>query len=93
MVLVRVATKGGFRPLCQDSRDGPYWSITRYHDIMVTIVELPEEYWTLSFIKMSSPKYSEQRNTISRSWPRESYQARGFDPPAGHEHSPCLAAQ
>lgn len=64
---------------CQDSPHGPYWSITKYHDIVavdithgvfsseqgVTIVDLPEEYWTPSFIKMSPPKHGEQRNTIS----------------------------
>lgn len=64
---------------CQGSPHGPYWSITKYHDIVavdmthgvfsseqgVTIVDLPEEYWTPSFIKMSPPKHGEQRNTIS----------------------------
>lgn len=64
---------------CSDSPYGPYWSITKYHDIVavdmthgvfsseqgVTIVDLPEEYWTPSFIKMSPPKHGEQRNTIS----------------------------
>ncbi|WP_234685965.1 cytochrome P450 [Bradyrhizobium monzae] len=64
---------------CKDSPYGPYWSITKYHDIIavdmthgvfsseqgVTIVDLPEEYWTPSFIKMSPPKHGEQRNTIS----------------------------
>lgn len=64
---------------CQDSPSGPYWSITKYHDIVavdmthgvfsseqgVTIVDVPEEYWTPSFIKMSPPKHGEQRNTIS----------------------------
>ncbi|MFB6452948.1 cytochrome P450 [Bradyrhizobium tunisiense] len=64
---------------CRDSPYGPYWSITKYHDIVavdmthgvfsseqgVTIVDLPEEYWTPSFIKMSPPKHGEQRNTIS----------------------------
>lgn len=64
---------------CQDSPHGPHWSITKYHDIVavdmthgvfsseqgVTIVDLPEEYWTPSFIKMSPPKHGEQRDTIS----------------------------
>lgn len=64
---------------CQDSPYGPYWSITKFHDIVavdmthgvfsseqgVTIVDLPEQYWTPSFIKMSPPKHGEQRNTIS----------------------------
>lgn len=64
---------------CRDSPYGPYWSITKYHDIVgvdlnhgvfsseqgVTIVDLPDEYWTPSFIKMSPPRHGEQRNTIS----------------------------
>lgn len=64
---------------CSDSPYGPYWSITKFHDIIavdmthgvfsseqgVTIVDLPEQYWTPSFIKMSPPKHGEQRNTIS----------------------------
>ncbi len=64
---------------CKDSPYGPYWSITKYHDIMkvnanhrafssergITIVDTPEEYWTPSFIKMGGAKHEEQRNTIS----------------------------
>ncbi|MES5485410.1 cytochrome P450 [Bradyrhizobium sp. INPA03-11B] len=64
---------------CQDSPYGPYWSITKYRDIVavdtnhkvftsergVTIVDVPEEHWTPSFIKMGPPKHGEQRNTVS----------------------------
>ncbi|MGL3210457.1 cytochrome P450 [Bradyrhizobium sp. BR 1433] len=64
---------------CQDSPYGPYWSITKYRDIVevdtnhkiftseqgVTIVDVPEEHWTPSFIKMGPPKHAEQRNTVS----------------------------
>ncbi|MGY3621894.1 cytochrome P450 [Bradyrhizobium sp. USDA 10063] len=64
---------------CRDSPYGPYWSITKYHDIIavdtnhrvfssqqgVIIVDVPEEHWTPSFIKMGPPKHGEQRNTVS----------------------------
>ncbi|MGY3559939.1 cytochrome P450 [Bradyrhizobium sp. USDA 4463] len=64
---------------CQDSAHGPYWSITKYRDIVavdtnhqafsseqgVTIVDVPCEHWTPSFIKMGPPKHAEQRNTVS----------------------------
>ncbi|WP_407114823.1 cytochrome P450 [Bradyrhizobium sp. LMG 9283] len=64
---------------CQDSAYGPYWSLTKYRDIVavdtnhnvfsseqgVTIVEVPDEHWTPSFIKMGPPKHAEQRNTVS----------------------------
>lgn len=64
---------------CQDSAHGPYWSVTKYRDIVavdtnhkafsseqgVTIVDVPDEHWTPSFIKMGPPKHAEQRNTVS----------------------------
>ncbi|MGY3487792.1 cytochrome P450 [Bradyrhizobium sp. USDA 4011] len=64
---------------CQDSCYGPYWSVTKYHDIVavdtnhkafsseqgVTIVDVPDEHWTPSFIKMGPPKHAGQRNTVS----------------------------
>ncbi|MHC2432861.1 cytochrome P450 [Bradyrhizobium sp. USDA 4451] len=64
---------------CQDSRYGPYWSVTKYRDIVavdtnhkafsseqgVTIVDVPDEHWTPSFIKMGPPKHARQRNTVS----------------------------
>ncbi|WP_409362364.1 cytochrome P450 [Bradyrhizobium sp. CIR48] len=64
---------------CQDSAHGPYWSVTKYRDIVavdtnhkafsseegVTIVDVPGEHWTPSFIKMGPPKHAEQRNTVS----------------------------
>ncbi|MGY3363449.1 cytochrome P450 [Bradyrhizobium sp. GM2.4] len=64
---------------CQDSPYGPYWSITRYRDIVavdtnhkifsseqgVTILDVPEEHWTPSFIKAGPPKHAAQRNTVS----------------------------
>ncbi|MCC8957578.1 cytochrome P450 [Bradyrhizobium sp. Pear77] len=64
---------------CQDSRYGPYWSLTKYRDIVavdtnhrtfsseqgITIVDVPDEHWTPSFIKMGPPKHAEQRNAVS----------------------------
>ncbi|MCP1835745.1 cytochrome P450 [Bradyrhizobium sp. USDA 4532] len=64
---------------CQDSCYGPYWSVTKYRDIVavdtnhkafsseqgVTIVDVPDEHWTPSFIKMGPPKHAGQRNTVS----------------------------
>ncbi|MEY9126910.1 MULTISPECIES: cytochrome P450 [Bradyrhizobium] len=64
---------------CKDSPHGPYWSVTKYRDIVavdtnhkafsskqgVTIVDVPDKHWTQSFIKMGPPKHAEQRNTVS----------------------------
>ncbi|WP_338696068.1 MULTISPECIES: cytochrome P450 [Bradyrhizobium] len=64
---------------CQDSPYGPYWSLTKYRDILavdanhkvfssergVTIVDVPDEHWTQSFIKIGPPKHREQRDTVS----------------------------
>ncbi|WP_407151075.1 cytochrome P450 [Bradyrhizobium sp. ORS 86] len=64
---------------CQDSPYGPYWSLTKYRDIVavdtnhrafssergVTIVDVPDEHWASSFIKMGPPKHAEQRYTVS----------------------------
>ncbi|WP_439402413.1 cytochrome P450 [Bradyrhizobium sp. DASA03068] len=64
---------------CQNSAHGPYWSVTKYRDIVavdtshkafssergVTIVDVPDEHWMQSFIKMGPPKHAEQRNTVS----------------------------
>ncbi|WP_375784981.1 cytochrome P450 [Bradyrhizobium sp. Pha-3] len=64
---------------CQDSPYGPYWSVTKYRDIVavdtnhrafssergVTIVDVPDKHWTQSFIKMGPPKHAPQRDTVS----------------------------
>ncbi|WP_342709769.1 cytochrome P450 [Bradyrhizobium sp. B124] len=64
---------------CQDSPYGPYWSVTKYRDIVavdtnhrafssergVTIVDVPDKHWTQSFIKMGPPKHAQQRDTVS----------------------------
>ncbi|MGX1350623.1 cytochrome P450 [Bradyrhizobium elkanii] len=66
---------------CKKSPYGPYWSVTKYHDIVavdtnhevfssepaaaVSIVDVTEEYRLPSFIKMDPPKHGEQRRAIS----------------------------
>ena len=64
---------------CAESEFGPYWSITRFDDIMfveqnhelfssergITIVERPEStLQTRSFISMDPPEHDVQRNTV-----------------------------
>ncbi|SDN13751.1 cytochrome P450 [Afipia sp. GAS231] len=64
---------------CRESAFGPYWSITKYKDIMqvdtnhtvfsseggITILDRPEEFRTPNFIAMDPPKHDEQRKTVS----------------------------
>lgn len=64
---------------CKASAYGPYWSVTKYRDIVavdtnhkafsseqgVAIVDVPDRHWTRSFIKMDPPKHAEQRHTVS----------------------------
>ena len=63
---------------CQDSEFGPYWSVTRYADIMevennwqvfssdpAIVIDDPEEDFTLPmFIAMDPPKHDDQRKTV-----------------------------
>src|SRR5262245_26392682 len=64
---------------CPDSPFGPYWSVTRYHDIMavdtnhtvfssqggITLLDPPqEELRTPMFIAMDQPKHGEQRKAV-----------------------------
>ena len=63
---------------CRESETGPYWSVTRYQDIMeiegnwkvfssdpVITIEEPEEDFELPmFIAMDPPKHDEQRKTV-----------------------------
>ena len=64
---------------CADSRFGPYWSITRYKDIMATevnhqvfssalggiqVVDQPKSMERPSFIRMDPPKHDEQRKVV-----------------------------
>ncbi len=60
---------------------GPYWSVTKYHDIMavdtnhdaftsepaITIAEPDEDFQLPMFIAMDPPKHDEQRKTVSPS--------------------------
>ncbi len=64
---------------CGKSPFGPYWSITKYKDIMqvdtnhavfsseggISILDRPEEFRTPNFISMDPPKHDEQRKTVS----------------------------
>jgi cytochrome P450 len=63
---------------CRDSMFGPYWSITRFQDIMemeknhqdfssdssITLADRPVDFETTSFIAMDPPKHDEQRKTV-----------------------------
>ena len=64
---------------CADSRFGPYWSITRYKDIMaaevnhqvfsselggIQVIDQPKDMTRPSFIRMDPPKHDEQRKVV-----------------------------
>ena len=63
---------------CPDSPFGPYWSVTRYHDIMavdtnhavfssqggITLLDPQEDMRTPMFIAMDQPKHAEQRKAV-----------------------------
>ena len=63
---------------CKDSMFGPYWSITRFADIMeieknwqdfssdlgITLGDRPEDFSTPNFIGMDPPKHDQQRQTV-----------------------------
>ncbi len=63
---------------CRDSLFGPYWSITKFHDIMeieknhevfssdpgITLADRPEDFATVNFIAMDPPKHDVQRKTV-----------------------------
>lgn len=63
---------------CQDSLFGPYWSITRFQDIMeiekdhqtfssdqsITLADRQVDFETTSFIAMDPPKHDAQRKTV-----------------------------
>jgi cytochrome P450 len=65
---------------CRDSRYGPYWSITRYQDIMavevdhatyssqlggIQVEDQPIGQQRPSFIRMDPPRHTEQRRTVA----------------------------
>jgi cytochrome P450 len=64
---------------CRDSEHGPYWSITKYNDIMavdtnhaafsseggITIVDPKGDFTLPMFIAMDPPKHDAQRKTVS----------------------------
>lgn len=63
---------------CPDSEFGPYWSITKFHDIVaidsdhkrfssenhIVIGDQPEEFLTPMFIAMDQPEHNEQRKAV-----------------------------
>lgn len=63
---------------CKDSMFGPYWSVTRFADIMeieknwqdfssdlgITLGDRPEDFSTPNFIGMDPPKHDRQRQTV-----------------------------
>lgn len=63
---------------CKDSMFGPYWSITRFADIMeseknwqdfssdlgTTLGDRPEDFSTPNFIGMDPPKHDQQRKAV-----------------------------
>lgn len=62
-----------------DSRYGPFWSVTRFHDIKtvdkdhdtysshgsISIIDAPADFSSPSFIAMDPPTHDEQRKTVS----------------------------
>lgn len=64
---------------CRDSVFGPFWSITRFNDIMeieknhqdfssvggVTLGDRPSDFSTPNFISMDPPKHDEQRRAVT----------------------------
>ena len=64
---------------CPESRFGPYWSVTRYQDIMqvevdhatyssetggIQIIDQPRDMQRPSFIRMDPPRHDEQRKVV-----------------------------
>ena len=63
---------------CKNSMFGPYWSVTRFADIMeieknwqdfssdldITLGDRPEDFSTPNFIGMDPPKHDQQRQTV-----------------------------
>ena len=63
---------------CKDSENGPYWSVTRYKDIMevennpavfssepsITLVDPDPDFDISMFIAMDEPKHGDQRKTV-----------------------------
>ena len=64
---------------CRESENGPYWSVTKYQDIMhvdtnhqifsseggITIADQDEDFQLPMFIAMDPPKHDAQRKVVS----------------------------
>jgi cytochrome P450 len=63
---------------CADSMFGPYWSVTRFDDIVyvdkhhelfssdpgITLADRPEDFATVNFIAMDPPRHDQQRKAV-----------------------------
>lgn len=93
---------------CQDSAHGPYWSVTKYRDIVavdtdhrafsseqgVTIVDMPGQHWTPSFLSRWGPqaRRAAQYRKSDRGAGKLD-EARRLDPVPGQSDPRGLAAQ
>tara|TARA_B110000503_G_C7136775_1_gene409162 strand:+ start:36 stop:1277 length:1242 start_codon:yes stop_codon:yes gene_type:complete len=65
---------------CQDSLFGPFWSVTKFNDIMeiekdhdafsseggITLGDQPEDFQTVNFIALDPPRHDVQRKAVTR---------------------------
>ena len=65
---------------CQDSLFGPFWSVTKFNDIMeiekdhdafsseggITLGDQPEDFQTINFIALDPPRHDVQRKAVTR---------------------------
>jgi|TARA_B110000305_G_scaffold64905_2_gene72470 cytochrome P450 len=65
---------------CEDSLFGPFWSVTKFNDIMeiekdhdafsseggITLGDQPEDFQTVNFIALDPPKHDVQRKAVTR---------------------------
>jgi cytochrome P450 len=63
---------------CRDSMFGPYWSVTKFDDIVfieknhdlfssapgITLADRPDDFQTVNFISMDPPQHDEQRKAV-----------------------------
>ena len=64
---------------CEDSLFGPYWSVTKFNDIMeiekdhnafsseggITLADQPEDFQTVNFISLDPPRHDIQRKAVT----------------------------
>ncbi|MBT7723185.1 MAG: cytochrome P450, partial [Gammaproteobacteria bacterium] len=63
---------------CEDSLFGPYWSVTKFNNIMeiekdhnafsseggITLADQPEDFQTVNFISLDPPRHDVQRKAV-----------------------------